>query len=153
MALSYYGTSATSVLARLAQYAAQGNTLPSSTSIAEGGEFLALAAAEVGEALDAGGFGAPTCTTTDNPLAYWILHGLISDLAAIYYAGSMQHLINGDALKPMRERCQVRLDAISQGKQLGEITVDDSSASGCLELGDQTDATMDDGRFTVDDEL
>ncbi len=153
--MQYYGASANTALARLQQYQLGGTALPGTTALAEGGEWLALAAAEVSTALLRGGYGAePTATPTTNTAAYWILHDLISTRAALHYAASVQHVVATDGSADQWKRTQALLDAIGSGAQVvGELTPSGSAGAAVFHSGDETTDDLDEDRKTYLDEL
>lgn len=154
MAIALFGASSTTVLAYLKQWQVTAATAPGTDVISDGGAFLMRAAARVAGALRDGGYGVPTATTETNPEAYWILQGLISELAALYFAqGVSQIVAERDPLAESRKRVELELGRIADGGRIGELVPSDSEQAGYIYTGEYTEDDIEVSTFTYSDEL
>lgn len=148
-----YGVGSSDVLAQLTQWQVSANTTPSISLIEDGGSCLMRAGAKVSTALLRGGFGEPTLSASVNPKAYWEIRGLIAELAAVYFCQGVLHLTDNLRIDDGMKRCNKQLQEISEGSQIGELTVTEGSESGQFYQGDYTDDQVDHNRFKFRDKM
>jgi hypothetical protein len=154
MALVTYGVNATVVLKYLLQWDVSNSNRPGTTDIDTDGEYLLRAAADLEDAMLEGGFDSSGISSANQPSAYYQLRGCLAERTALYYAAALGHSLGGeDILSEAWERNNDKLDDISSGKRIGEVTVTDGPREAIFVHGDDTVSTLNETRAEYDDVL
>lgn len=149
MAQAFYDLTADEVLKFIRQYQAGAGVVPSTTDLGTTGTYLMTAAARVGGALRRGGYGQPTCSSTVNPDAYYIIRAAIASLAALLYL---------DPLKERFEKAWASSDKtlrdFESGVGIGEVEVTEAVNEARWYHGEEDDdEDVEDTRFRHTDKV
>jgi hypothetical protein len=154
-ALSYYGVTKAVVLKYLPQLQTSGSAIPDIDEIdaSAPGEFLGRAAADVMGALNKGGFDVPTCTSSSNVIAYWLLHGAIAERAALDLSTAIKSNMDPEAMDSAWGRSNKLLKTWESGGSLGELESSTGPQVARFVHGDDTTDDLDYQRRAFNREL
>jgi len=151
MAQNTFDVTAAVVLKHLAQFSVTNVTLPGTNDITD--EWIPLAAGEIEDAGQEGGFDFSEVDSTNEPDAYYILRHLLALRAALHYLAAAGHAVGEGLLKARWDKTEKKLDDIRSGRRVAQMTVTDGAQGLVFYHGTDSDDDLDDYRAQYDDPL
>lgn len=139
---------------RIPALGVRGAALPAYAALDTDGQIMNEAAADIAEALQAGGHGlSPTVNSTDTPVAYYRLRGLLMERVALIYIRIIGQGISAEKAEARWKMHEMRMEAISDGESVGELVVTDGQNRVQFRHGSDSRNDLDNRRFKATTEV